>query len=187
MATKRHIWRPGDKCRVVKPLWVKRVGYPLVWYDLMDEVETDWKVGQAWDVLHGDKPRQLHPTPDQVLFNLRGGRKAATDGVPRYFLQAAAKALVEQRSFGGNERKMIYDEDHHGCQCQPGAVLTVRSKRIVKTGTRFSATAGGSNGYYDWDGEPGGLADMQTHILLMTDCGEIEAANVELVDKTSKV
>lgn len=178
MATKRHVWRPGDKLRVLNPLWVKRVGYPLVWYELMEEVKADIKVGQAWGVLTGS-------ILQHAAGYLRDMGIGPTDGVPRYFLQAAAKALVEARDFGGNERKIIYD-DPHGCQCVPGAVLEVYSKRVVKTGTRFAATAGSAGPWgFDegWEGDPARLADMKTHILLTTACGEIEAANVELVDK----
>lgn len=187
---KPHIWRPGDKFRVLRPLWVKRVGYPLVWYELMPEVEEDLKVGQAWDVLNGVPPRaapQIEPAAALFFIDLSD---SPTAGVPRYFLQAAAKALVESRAFGGNERRIIYTEELARYRRDAGTIHVVRRKRVVKTGTRFARTGGvycGSDGPEDWY-EPAGLADMKTHILLTSGGGgggggEIEAANVELIDK----
>lgn len=165
---KRHVWRVGDRLRVVNPRWVKRVGYPLVWYELMDEVAEDWSVGVAWDVLNDYAPRgRLLGTP--------------THGVPLYFLQVAAKALVERRGFGGNERQIIYT----GSDNYQGMQFEVLGRRVVKTGTRFAPTGGVSyscDGPEDWY-EPGGLEDMKTHILLLTCVGEIETCDVELVDK----
>lgn len=178
MATKVQVWRPGDKLRVVNPKWVKRVGYPLVWYDLMDEVKADLKVGQAWGVLTGT-------VLQHAAGYLEAMRLGPTEGVPHYFLVAAAKALVEQRGFGGNERQIIYDDSDHGA----GFVLQVLSKRVVKTGTRVPAISGVADTYDGpeyWE-EPGGLADMKTHILLLTGCGEIEAANVERIDKSQQL
>lgn len=187
MATK-HIWRPGDQCRILRPLWVKRVGYPLVWHELMDEVKADPRVGQAWATLHAE-PAALARA---VSFLRSGFTSDPTEGVPRYFLQAAAKALVEARGFGGNERSLHYFTEEEARELwlgHEGDTFTVAGKRIVKTGTRFASASGvthTSDGPDDWD-EPGGLADMKTHILLTTSGGKIEAVNVELVDKTAQV
>lgn len=164
---KRHVWRPGDQLRVVNPRWVRRVGYPLVWYELMPEVEADLKVGQAWDLLNSALVRGVPNGPI--------GR-GPTDGVPHYFLQAAAKALVARRGFGGNERQIFYEEGGS----RAGAVLEVLGKRVVKTGTRFPAAYGQDHDGEHWE-DPGGLDNEKTHILLRTYAGEIEAANVELV------
>lgn len=38
---KPHIYRPGDKVRIVNPKFVRRVGYPLVWHEVSDSVELE--------------------------------------------------------------------------------------------------------------------------------------------------
>lgn len=154
--TKKHVFKPGDKVRVLRDRFIDRVGYPLIYGMLMGEVENDPRTAEALKVLGW------------------GGK------LPHYMLVAIAKLRVEQRGFGGNERKIIY-EPEGGFARQPGQVLTVYSKRVAKTGVRFSASYGVSS--YDgepWE-EPGGLDDCKTHVLLMTDSGEIETCDVELV------
>lgn len=181
---KKHVWRPGDRVRVINPLWVARVGYPLIWYDLMDEVCGDLRVAAAWDVLHGHEPRLAPKVVDNGELFLPGFAKSPTEGVPLFFLQAAAKARVAERNFGGNERKILYNPSEHS-NAGAGSVLEVIGKRVVKTGLRFSASSWVSHeGEQEY--ESGGLSDIKTHILLHTNAGEIEAANVELVSADTK-
>lgn len=176
---KRHVYRIGDTVRIVNPRWIERVGYPLVWYELMDEVQQDLKVGQAWDVLNGRPPRVAPPDAVGGLFGVLQSWEP-TYGVPRYFLQAAAKALVAQRGFGGNERQIIYVKDlpeGYG----KGRHLEVLGRRLAKTGTRVPPTYGvSSHDGEPWE-DPGGLADEKTHILLQTGLGWVEACDAEPV------
>jgi hypothetical protein len=152
--------RKGDRVRILEPKFIDRVGYPLIWGMLMDEVENDPKVIEALSVL-----------------GLRGGQP-----VPHYLKIAIAKLRVEQRGFGGRERTIHYEKDTYRVPCK-GAVTEVYGRRVVKTGTYYPPSAGGSNCDYDWEPEPGGLADCKSHVLLMTSHGEIEACNVELLDE----
>jgi hypothetical protein len=181
VSVKRHVYRIGDTVRIVNPRWIERVGYPLVWYNLLEEVQRDLKVGQAWDVLNGRPPRGAPPEVKGGLFGVLQAREP-THGVPRYFLQAAAKALVEQRGFGGNERQIFYVQDLPE-NCGQRLKLEVLGKRVVKTGTRFPASY---HQYDDGDGEPGGLDNEKTHIILRTSYGEIEACNVEPITGDQK-
>lgn len=152
---KKHVFKPGDKVRVLRDRFIERVGYPLIYGMLMDEVETDPRTAEALKALGAaDLTHDLHV--------------------------AIAKLRVGQRGFGGNERKIIYEKEG-GFGRQPGQVLTVYSKRVAKTGVRFAATRGGVCYDHEWDGEPGGLDDCKTHVILRTDSGEIEACDVEFV------
>lgn len=155
---KKHVYKAGDKVRVLRDRFVERVGYPLIYGMFMDEVETDPKVTEALRVLGWN------------------GK------LPHYFQVAVAKLRVDQKGFGGNVRGIHY-ETPGGFARQPGQVLTVYSKRIVKTGIRFprrSGTAWTADGLEYWD-EPGGLDDCKTHVILLTESGEIEACDVEFV------
>lgn len=161
MIAKKHVYRVDDRVRVVNPRWIERIGYALIWYDLMDEVENDPKVAEAYAVLTGR--RQYN---DKI-----------TCTVPRHFLIACAKTRVTERGFGGNARRIIYQ---HGNSYAAGVILVVSGKRLAKTGTRFAPSYGGF-GENEWD-EPGGLADCKTHIILRLNNGyEIEACDVEPV------
>jgi len=163
--------RIGDTVRILEPKWIKRVGYPLHWQDLMEEAEESEAVQQAYRLLAGETPQSLWKTLK----------------LPSYYLQTAAKLMVEARGFGGNERKIIYEkpEAWHSEACERGWVhARVCGKRTAYTGTRVAPAYGVSRDGEYWD-DPGGLEDKQTHVLLMTNLGEIEAINVKLVTRTT--
>lgn len=160
--TRKHVYRIGDQVRILRPRWVRRVGYPLIWTDLLTEVSNDPRTLEAMKVLD-------IPWPAEEL------------------VKGIARQRVVQRGFGGKERAIIYrplaspDDDEfiisaddivpaHG---HVGSIATVYGKRVVKTGVRFPACGHGE----DW--EPGGLSDEKTHVLLFTGFGEIETCDVE--------
>lgn len=169
--SKPHVYHPGDRVRIINPRFIKRVGYPLRWDDLIDTVEVEQRA--------------------RTMLGAAGHYAEA----PRYFLQAVAKLLVEERGFGGNERQIIYhdpDSFEHHClsplESWIGHTTDVRSKRVAHTGTRIperSGTSWTADGRDDWH-EPGGLENRKTHILLTLSMGEeIEACDVELVRAAS--
>jgi hypothetical protein len=101
------------------------------------------------------------------------------DAIDRDFLKGVCMAAVRMRGFGGGVRAIHYHEAGMFEHAR-GTATTVHRKRTCKTGTRFPGRSSYSyEGEYDY--EPGGLSDEKTHVLLYTDWGEIEAANVELV------
>jgi hypothetical protein len=160
---KKHIYRVGDKVRIVNPLFVRRVGYPLVWTEVTDEqLDNDEHSAKVAKAMRGCEPSEL----------------------PRYLQIAIAKMYVEERAFGGNERSIHYRPEGDGGWQMPlnwtyGPAEVVR-KRLVKTGTRFPASQGYIGRDYEVDYMPGGLADCKTHVLLDLGMGyEIEACNVE--------
>lgn len=181
---KKQVIRVGDRVRIIKSLAVRRVGYPLVWYDLKEQVEADPRTRQAYDLLVGAKDME----PGSFTFK--------EDSLPAYFVQACAKVQVERLGFGGNERTLHYypwapEGQLWSSESAPdmtGQVHTVDGKRVVKTGTRVPARSGVSYSYdgaEDWY-ESGGLEDMKTHVLLRLQGWEFEECNVELVKRASK-
>ncbi len=180
--TKKNVYRVGDTVRIVNPMFVERVGYPLVWPMLMEEFESKLPAVRAamCDLIVGGTPE------DEFKFNRRVSRIAEgeTDKTDRDFLKGVCMAACRLRGFGGNERSLHYfkkdaisgDNEH-----MRGAVYEVTGRRVVKTGTRYPASGGydGFSGEHDY--EPGGLSGERTHVLLTVGYMEIEAANVELV------
>lgn len=174
-------YRIGDIVRVLRPKWIKRVGYPLHYTDLLEEVEKDPRSWQALAILEG---REF------TLFD--GLSKGAK--LPHEFAKCVARMRVQERGFGGRERAIIYEPE---VPPEPGSIYLgpcfdlaylqhcyVRSKRVVYTGTYSPG------GYYEsYDGREDyypELCDRKAHVLLMLDSGyEIEACNVELVKEAS--
>lgn len=183
---KREVIRVGDSVRVLRSRFIKRVGYPLVWHEIMDEVEKDEKVWKAYCLLKGISSESGEIKVGLFVFSEK------RDSMPRYFVQACAKLEVARRNFGGDERTIHYlppptDELNwwESCPNYDGGVFTVIKKRLAKTGKRFPSSGGVcSDGEY-WD-EPGGLDDCKTHVLLTLAVGyEIEQCDVELVRRAN--
>jgi hypothetical protein len=132
MMTKPHVYRIGDKVRIIRPRFILRVGYEL--------------------------------TPGTV------------------------RAVVAMRGFGGKERKLFYKEvvPYGQVYCdgmtwdRTGLVYTVAGKSTVMTG-KYYPPSGGQGFDGDWDYEPGGLEDMQCHVLLDIGGEKIEQCDVELM------
>lgn len=170
--SKKHVYRVGDPIIIMQPKWVKRVGYPIVWTDLIEEVRSDKRTMAAWNALGF---ASIHP-----------------DDFPLDFIRGIAMHKVKLQRFGGNARSIHYrplsanlsddawalvDDDtvpHHG---YVGRRMDVLRKRVVQTGTRVPPRG------YDEDWEPGYLDDSKTHVLLTTWAGEIEAVNVRPAQK----
>lgn len=155
----REVIKVGDKVRVLRDRFIERVGYPLIYGMLTDEVEADPRTAEALRVLGWTGKR-----------------------MPNEFVIAVAKMRVQERGFGGRQRQIIY-EPPGGFGRWPGTVLEVYGKRLAKTGVYYPPS-GGVNSYdgEEWY-EPGGLGDCKTHIILSTPAGEIEACDVELVKR----
>lgn len=184
MATRSRRARPyriGDRVRVLLSRPILRVGYPLIWYELLDEVKADPRTYAAWSYLRTGLTEPAEKQ-DGLL-----SAPAATD-VPPYFAKAVAMLRVEERGFGGNERRIIYEKPGDpGLADWTGSVLTVVGKRVAYTGKRFAPRWGVVDTYDgpDYWEESGGLYDSKAHILLSLSAGiTVEACDVELVEGT---
>lgn len=194
MSTRKNVIRVGDTVEVVNCRIVKRVGYPLVWTEIVDDLRKDPRVLAAFDFLS---------TKDGSLRDLAQKLESADPGkffsqepreVPPYFAMAAAKVRVEAEGFGGKERSIHYkplvkygelhDGNTHAADIT-GRAYKVTAKKLAKTGTRVPPSGGTTwtqDGPDDWY-EPGGLENCKTHVLLeLTHQYWIEACNVKKVD-----
>lgn len=173
-----HVYRPGDMVEIVKPRWIKRVGYKLHWRDLLGDL-------QVIDSTH-------------QMLKLIGW----TGKVPDYFEQAVAKLYVERQGFGGNERSIHYYpladgknelqgsilelllSDVYPSHGYVGRIVMVDRKRVAHTGIRVPPRCGVDHNNEYWE-DTGGLENRKTHIILKTVLGEIEACDVKLVKAAS--
>jgi hypothetical protein len=164
------VYHVGDRVRILEPLQVIRVGYPLTKEDALRAVEKEY-AQQVSDFIVSitGKPVKLTNTDPRLCADL---------------FEALALYWIRSRGFGGKERK-IYTEANERFRDTSG--WTVRSKRHVKTGTYCN---GGYSGGYDGepDYDPPHLSNEQTHTLLTIEppdfnlsltAIEIEAVNVE--------
>ena len=166
MKKEDKIIRIGDTVMVKDhSKYITRIGYNLVWNDdaLLEEVEEDPRTMEAARIL-GWKPGQ---------------------NLSREFVKAIAMQRVKERGFGGRERSIHYIDESDDelfykylgtCTMYPKKVV---GKRMAKTGTYFPPTNGwvDESGYFD--GDPGGLDDVKTHIILTLDnYRQIEAIHV---------
>lgn len=190
--SKHKIIRVGDYVKIITSKFIKRVGYPLIWTDLIDEVEKDPRTLAAWDLLTRPQACEVPANNDlRIVFK-------SSNHIPFEFIKAVAKERVREMGFGGRERQLIYkktmtqgvdtvfgklwiptEDAAPDCTDQ---VMQVCGKKLAKTGTYYGPVGAGSfNDDYDY--EPGGLDNCKTHILLETNTGWIEACNVELIKR----
>jgi hypothetical protein len=173
MKTKKQVIRVGDLVEVVNHRWIDRIGYNLVWTDLVEEVENDPVTHEAMKILR--------------MWNGPTFFEAIPNHFPRDFIRAIAKHRVDERGFGGDERKIHYLESKFVNPFFDSYKCRVIGKRIAKTGTYFPPC---NRRVYDpWNGDyhdptPGGLADCKTHIILKLEYGcEIEECDVKLIER----
>jgi hypothetical protein len=180
---KKQVIHVGDTVKVVRCRFVRRVGYPLVWFDLKDEVAKDERTFAAWQALTG---KDLRPARLPLVGLL-------CPELPDDFVECVARLRVAERNFGGNERSLHYREVDPSLPMievwgggvfsdKPvpdvtGMLLKVWGKRTVMTGTRYPAWSDNE------DYCSGGLKDRKTRVLLSAEYGEIEDCDVELVQK----
>lgn len=155
---RKHVYRVGDRIRIVNPQFVERVGYPTVWTSYFETYKTHPKLIEAMALLGLDNP---------------GGRAM------REFAEGAARAANRLAGFGGRERTIHYFK-YDGMD-YAGEITAVLAKRVVRTGVYYPPSGGKiwTDYGYEYDYQDGGLDDAKSHVLLCTRYGEIEATNVE--------
>lgn len=161
MSISKHVYRVGDRIKIINPRIVKRVGYPLLWTDLVDEFVQHPELLNAMRLLGIINPDSLAHTR-----------------VSKDFAIGCAKAAVRARGFGGPDRTLHYD-DSPTFKINPGDITVVLDKRCVQTGKYYPPHYGYDSYYGEYDYEPGGLDERKTLILLTTPYGEIDSADVE--------
>ena len=163
MSKNDNVIRIGDTIKILDHTkFIIRVGYPLIWTDFYSDLFDD------------EKTKELAKSVGIAVKN------------PAYssFVKALAMSKVEEENFGGNERKIIYEDSPSFWNelYYKNRVFQVTGKKIAKTGTRFPSCDGydAYNGEYWY--EPGGLLNEKTHILVQIDHGRwIESIHLEKI------
>ena len=132
-----------DVVRVVNPLIIQRVGYDYTFEDAWLESQVEYK--------------------EEIYALLRKAKVSRWNIVEKAIVSSLAYDRVKKKFKDGNERK-IYTKLMESLRDRQ---VTVVSKKTAKTGIYYPPYHG--NGYDDYDGEPGGLTDGKTHILLEID------------------
>lgn len=154
---KKHVYRPGDRVVITNPLFVDRVGYPVVWTDLYEKFQTHPELRAAMIKLGiSHKNYMNHSSTSAYQDTYEKSRNE--------FAKGCARAMVYESGFGGSERS-IHATLHEQYRSQEVEVI---SKRCVRTGNYY-APSGGYDYYGEWDHEDGGLSNARTHVLLTID------------------
>jgi len=180
---KRQVIRVGDRVRIKTQRFIERVGYALVFTELMPEFQAHPRLFEAMEIL-GIKPADVSPRQpaDPAIEAEFGPDPRRESRWAREFIVGCAKAAVRVRKWGGPERSLHYaavDESTPAI----GAVTRVTGKRTAMTGIYYPPSGGYVCGYYgdEYDYEPGGLSEARVHVILETGLGDIEQCDVELV------
>lgn len=193
-----HIFRIGDHVRVLRPIVIRRVGYP---FDVHAEAARILRehTDDIFALLHKIDPAHVPapaPPQEEVAARLLEtlGRPVALEGLnstpseePTHdplwgvALKLAYKIGAYQR-LGGRNRQLWTEE----WPDLAGRIMTVKAKHMAYTGIYYPPS-GGYTYDGDYDYEPGGLTQRKSHLLLdLTDpdvfgsyAVTIEAINVE--------
>ena|ERR1044072_2660458 len=159
----KHVYKLGDRVRILRPRAIYRVGYPLHYKDLRTEASEYLK---------------------NLDMTSLGFRNKSYGSDFRDLVEGLAKALVLDRGYGGNERSIHYypvapaipdnqlwsvfatsADSADSYDLQPmsdmtGKIAFVESKYVRHTGTRIPGGGGYDyEGNYDW--ENGSLANRK--------------------------
>lgn len=170
--------RIGDYVKVIKPEFVMRVGYPISFpmacAHVAQEYEHEIRVMLNKTKLYGPGEEYYEETDFGDLLSFRD--IWPPDGRYRKpyekIVAGLAGMYLESQGFGGKERK-IYTAQYEDFKDK---VYLVVDKKVVKTGKYFPPWSG-QNYEGEWDGEPGGLDDCKTHVLLFLNSWHHTALN----------
>lgn len=162
--------RIGEFVKIVTPKEFVRCGYPLSIKDVMnqqfEEIEKDC---QRMFAALENKPISVESlkmeTGAKSFFSIPVIQVAEVSNmsatVHGMLCAAIAAYRLEQQNYGGNVRVIVEQDGPF----EVGQLWVVTGKRLVKTGKRYP-----SSNYYsfysgEYDYEPGGLENEQTHCV----------------------
>lgn len=187
--SKKHVYRIGDKVWINVPRKVERVGYPKSVYDYLPE-DDDKNLYYAQMLLQGDDLKDVASISD-FLHNPKVNYKVQ---------KLAAYLRARADGFGGKKRSIHFLPLDYWPGCQYATFspssekklsvdiekftpfqTTIRSKRVVRTGTYFPPYAA-PLWDHDNDSLPGGLSDAKSHVIVNTDNGEFVTDDISPVE-----
>lgn len=196
MAKRKHVYRIGDKIRVLVPRVVERVGYPKSVVDYYPEVSKELCIAEG--LLSGlSLDAAVNNAEGLMLFSNR------LSIVSSRVISLAGYLRAKRDGFGGKIRSIHFARLTYwpGCQMAwhedpPGYggnidkfvpfETVVLNKHVVKTGEYFPPYSGYDSYTGEYDYEAGGLADQKTHVILVTEYGRFVSTDVEPVNQEAK-
>lgn len=164
------VFRPGDLFLVKEPVLVKRVGYALGHADAAKHVENtlSTEIAALFSKLGAEIDGENTPADMKRvdLIHFASAKADVSYWDMKRVVSGLASHWLKLKGFGGNVRSLHTFRDD---SLKPDMECQVLSRKTVKTGTRYPATSSSSGGWdypAEYDYEPGGLEDCQTHVLL---------------------
>ncbi len=152
--------KQGDHVKIINPILVNRFGYPLNTKIIKNEFTAEQRK-EVWDFFRKFVTGRS-PLPDEGWEGLLGedDYNKSPDGLGQV-LHGLAYGILKARNHGGN-RRQLYTQVFPELE---GGTTIIKSRKVVKTGTRVPGSGGycSYTGEYDYD--PGYLADEKTHVL----------------------
>ena len=176
------VFRPGDLFVVKTPVITTRWGYPLSHQDATKHVEgtLSAEIAALFSKLGAqlDAERTAEDMKSVGLIRFAVAKAEISHWDVKRVVSGLASHWLKLQGFGGNTRSLHTREEPalKDVECQ------VVGRKVVKTGTRYAPWSSGPdyNGEYDY--EPGGLENEQTHVLLQfyPTCGLDQIASTQL-------
>ena len=138
------IIRVGDLVEIIDPTPILRWGYPMSKNDALEAIDSHeneiMEFLKKLDIHHGSSDHKA----------------------VRKIKQAMAYAYRGTHGFGGTERKLYYGDTIPRLK---GEMFYAYGRHVVKTGSYYRSSGGYDSYYGDYWYEPGGLHNMETHVL----------------------
>lgn len=202
---KKHVYRIGDKIRILRPRVVERVGYPKEVFDYLPD-ESNREVLIAERLLRGISLEEAVRQVDLELdIRSRWGKRSSKIGtVHPKVAWAAAYLRAKEDGFGGRERSIHFGKLYWWKGARYSSIVSddntpvldpasfspfetvVRSKRIVKTGMYYPPSSDYDSYSGEYDYYSGGLENQKTHVIIRTHEGEFHTDDIEPVKETNE-
>lgn len=192
---KKHVYRVGDKVRILRPRVVDRIGYPKTVSDYHPEPSYEMSIAEC--LLRGLSLKEAIAASKKTVL------QKDYDDIDTKVAWLSAYLRAKDDRFGGCERSIhfkdltywrggqymeLYDPDFTLTKCDPKTFKPfeeiVLSKRVVKTGTYYPPSGGYDSYSMEYDYECGGLENMKTHVIIRTHSGEFHTDDIEPVKET---
>lgn len=154
---KKHVYRIGDKVRIVTPSVFLRCGYPIDIAELAEKLSVEY--GPDVQALVARMAGYVHDPAMPDMTSLIGSKVRGGMFLSNLF-ERFAYVVAKQQRFGGRDRTLhtVTKPEYIGREC------SVVGKNTCKTGRHFGPSSYGPEDDYDYD--PGGLEGEQTHVIL---------------------
>ena len=175
---KKIVFRKDDLVRIINPVLVERVGYPLTIQKVIDECFSEEEQQKIDEFL------RFFKCSNECRIEIKPSRTRVA------IIHAIASAKLRQLGWGGKERSLHL----YTVESLKDTEVYICKKKVVHTGTYFAPSGGYNSWTGEYDSEPGGLDNRKSHVLLgfypatvyptfktEDDIVWIEEKNVELV------